>query len=232
MAPLPRRARVRAARLLLALAALLLLLPTSACEEEPTLGELVTQTSGQKIALVSYSVNYLMYSLEGYEMEPLMVWLLDNAEACLGRHWTVQPASAFVPSWGYQEQRGDPMSVELPSFDGQSMGVFADDRDQLVKAQLSPERARALAEASGTELVAVVYIEWATASEGFSFKALAKVVLSIYDANGQLIYTKRRDQKGFEKLELVPYQSVFTEESMIQWVEASDAGLDMLLRAG
>jgi hypothetical protein len=109
--------------------------------------------------------------------------------------------------------------------------VFAADRSQLIKAGLDATQAQALAKASGADLVAVIYSEWAVATGRFvpTAKALTKNVVSIYAATGEVVYHARRDQVGNQTLGA--WGRVIVDEKTIdQWVASYDLALATLLR--
>lgn len=198
---------------------------------ESPLTAVAASTQNQKIALVSYSVNFLAASFGDRPTDEYMETLRLQAETHLAAHWSVVPSADFVPTQGYQSVYSESRGVAVPSVGGVQMPVFAIDRPQLIKAGLPQESARALAEAAGADLVAVVYGEWEAKSKAFTPfrpRARSKVLLSIYNAEGTQIHHERRDVDGAQ-LHVKMYRSLLTPENLEHWTAATDHALAYLL---
>lgn len=196
----------------------------------PTLSQLSAQTPEAKLALVSYSINEVNYGdwvLNEYMMRKPLAQLLEHTERMLGRRWELIPAADFVPTLEYQELQASPLEVAQPKFGDYSMRLFSSSREQLVAARTSRTRAAELARATGADLVALVYIEWDCAS-GFMTMVhpIAKVVISIYDAQGNERFHVRQDHKDQEAIGARPFKNPITPASVGRWTSASRAALN------
>src|SRR5690606_27748799 len=86
----------------------------------------------------------------------------------------------------------------VPNYDGYDMPYFGYEKKHLVKARVAPEMAQALAQAAGTDLIAIVFTEWGTKTGSFvpTSKALVRTTLTIHDASGRLLFSGRRSAVG------------------------------------
>ena len=215
-----------------------LALGLAACSSPMSLQGAASRTSGQKLAVVSISANNFGNSLQGWNsaltsrlMGLRVARMLDTAERSLGAKWKVIPAARFVGKPAFQRQKGESFEVGLARLQNGTLPVFALDRRQLIKAELSPEQAQGLARATGADLVAVIYSEWAVATGKFvpTAKALTKNVLSIYSGTGELVYHGRKDQIGSRTLGAYG-RVVVNDETIDQWVDSYDVALAALLQ--
>jgi hypothetical protein len=191
---------------------------------------------GASVAVVSVSINDFGGSLQGWNqtitsdlMYTRATSMLQMAEAELARHFRVVPAPQFIGNPHYQQLAPEPFEVAVPSVGEHYMPVFADERGQLVRAQVSPGMAQALAQVTGTDLVAVVYSEWGVATGGFvpTSKALSKNVVGLFDASGREVFRKRVDRRGRKTLGAFG-RVVVDENSIDEWVEAYREGLELI----
>jgi len=213
-------------------------LPLLACSTSMSLEGAAARHPGGKLAVVSISANNFGDSLQGWNaartsdlMGARVARMLKTAEKQLGTRWKVVPADGFVGKRSFQQQKGKEFDVGLAKLRNGMLPVFAGDRDQLIKARLEPGQAQALAKATGADLVAVIYSEWAVATGKFvpTAKALTKNVVSIYAANGEPVYHARKDQLGSQTLGAWGHV-VVNEKTIDQWVESYDVALTTLLR--
>jgi hypothetical protein len=169
-----------------------------------SLSSIASSTRGQRIAVVSLSINDFGGTLQGWNsartsdlMYSRAATMVSMAEQQLATHWTVVPAPTFVANPAYQ-QMGTMHEVAVPYFNGVPMPVMAPDRGSLIRARLMPQQAQALAQIAQADLLCVIYSEWGVATGGFipTSKALAKTVVSIYDSSGNLLWSGRDDQRG------------------------------------
>jgi len=221
---------------LLAVAAVTALL-FAGCSSMLSVNALGRQSQGQSIAVVSLGINDFGGALQGWnsvrtsDLMTSRAWqMVQLAEGHLSRRWQVTPAPSFVASPGYQQVAATPYDVAVPAFQGGFMGVFAPSRGQLVRAQLRPADAQALAAAAGTDYVAVIYTEWGVATGRFvpTSKALAKTVMSIYSAAGLQVASPRADARGERTLGALGHV-VVDENSIGEWVGAFDAGIAQMV---
>lgn len=209
-----------------------------ACTMPMSLNDAVARHPGGTIAVVSISANNFGESLQGwnaastsYLMGTRVAKMLAAAERELGTKWKVVPASRFVGKKSFQKHKGARFDVGLAKLPKGTLPVFAQDRSQLVKASLTPAQAQALTRATGADLVAVIYSEWAVATGKFvpTAKALTKNVMSIYDASGQEIYHGRKDVVGTRTLGALGRVRV-TEGTIDQWVDSYEVALTALVQ--
>ena len=157
--------------------------------------------------------------------------MVEIAEAALGQRFTVVPAASFVASPAYQAVPHGAHEVAMPVINGAIMPVFGMSRGELVGAAMQPEQAAALCAAAGTDYVAVIYTEWGVATGGFipTSKALAKTVVSIFDAQGVHVARTRLDDRG--ERTLGAFGHVVVDEGTIdEWVGAYGASITRMLQ--
>lgn len=204
-------------------------------------GATFLQVAGQhpqeRIAIVAFSIHDYQGSLQGWNSTitgPLMAdrtaYMLSVAEQNLAQHYQVISTASFVPQAGFQQFAGPGFDVAVPAPGGAPMMPVADSNRQLVRGTLSPQKAQALAQLTGANLLALVYAEWGVQTGGLipTSKALSKTVLSIVDASGRQIYYGRNDQVGSRTLGAFG-RVVVDENSVGEWVQAYEVGFATLL---
>lgn len=200
------------------------------------IGTLGIQNKGKTIAVVSISANNYGGSLQGWNsansselMGTQLNQMVGLMETLFAKDWTVVSASTFAGKDEFQVLAGERREVGLPVFDGKTMPLFSKDRKQLVKAEVDKDVAVKLAKIAGADFILIAYSEWAVATGRFvpTSKALAKNVVSIYDASGKKVYGDRADTQGSKTLGAMG--SVMVDQNSIgQWVEAYDKGIHTL----
>jgi hypothetical protein len=217
----------------------LLLLATASVAGSGTIGSLGLQNKGKKIAIVSISANNYGGSLQGWNsansselMGTQLNRMVSVIETLLAKDWTVVPAASFAGKEEFQVLAGERREVGLPVFDGKTMPLFSKDRKQLIKAEVDKETAVKLAAISGADFILIAYSEWAVATGKFipTSKALAKNVVSIYDAEGKKVYEDRADAQGDKTLGALGSVTV-DQNSISEWVTAYDKGIHTLYGA-
>lgn len=220
-------------RLILSLIALLAL---PGCAHQSLAG-LASVTQGRSIAVVSLSVMHYGTWLGDWEsarLSPVMTGqtasMVRMTEEQFAAHWRVIPAPSFVGHPEYRALAGPPAPVALPLLPQGPMYLFGQTRADMVATRIRPEVAQALARVAGADLIAVVYSEWGAKTGSFipTSKALAKNVLSIYDASGVEVYHGRKDVMG--ERTLGAFGSVTLDDnSVVEWVNAFGRGIAALL---
>ena len=200
------------------------------------IGTLGIQNKGKTIAVVSISANNYGGSLQGWNsanasdlMGTQLNQMVGLMETLFAKDWTVVSASTFAGKDEFQVLAGERREVGLPVFDGKTMPLFSKDRKQLIKAEVDKDVAVKLAKIAGADFILIAYSEWAVATGRFvpTSKALAKNVVSIYDASGKKVYGDRADTQGNKTLGAMG--SVMVDQNSIgQWVEAYDKGIHTL----
>jgi len=218
---------------------LLLLAVSSAALAGGTIGTLGLQNKGKTIAVVSVSANNYGGSLQGWNsansselMGTQLNKMVGGIEALLSKDWTVVSAGTFAGKDEFQVLAGERREVGLPVYDGKAMPLFSKDRKQLIKAEVDKELAKKLAQISGADFILIAYSEWAVATGRFvpTSKALAKNVVSIYNAEGKQVFADRSDALGDRTLGAMG--SVFVDQNSIgEWVSAYDKGIHTLYGA-
>ncbi|WNO09394.1 hypothetical protein [Teredinibacter sp. KSP-S5-2] len=205
-----------------------------------SLEQLASQNKGKSLAIVSLSANNWANSLQGWNnsdtselMGSRLNTMLEKIESKMGEEWKVIPASKFVNNKAYQAMAGTELEVKVPNIKGKDMPLLAKDRKQMVKAQLDKDVAVKLAKTLGADFTMVIYSEWAVATGKFvpTSKALAKNVVSIYDAKGKQVYKGRSDQQGNRKLGAMGRVAV-NKDTIDEWVVAYQKGLEALYNKG
>jgi len=217
----------------------LLLAVSSAALAGGNIGSLGLQNKGKTIAVVSVSANNYGGSLQGWNsansselMGTQLNEMVGGIETLLSKDWTVVSAATFAGKDEFQVLAGERREVGLPVFDGKTMPLFSKDRKQLIKAEVDKDLAKKLAQISGADFILIAYSEWAVATGRFvpTSKALAKNVVSIYNAEGKQVFADRSDALGDKTLGAMG--SVMVDQNSIgQWVSAYNKGIHTLYGA-
>lgn len=204
-----------------------------------TIGSLGAQNKGKSIAVVSVSANNFGNSLQGWNsansselMGTQLNKMVVGIEELLSKDWTVVPAASFATKDEFQALAGERREVGLPAFDGKNMPLFSKDRKQLIKAEIDKDVVQKLAKIAGADFILVAYSEWAVATGRFipTSKALAKNVVSVYDASGKQVFADRSDAQGDRTLGAMG-SVVVDQNSIGEWVIAYDKGIHTLYGA-
>ena len=215
----------------------LLLLPALAFAA-PGLSDLGKKNPGKSIAVVSLSANNYGGALGGWNdatgsdlMGSRLNTMLELTEERLAEDWTVVKAETFVANPDFQALKGVDKDVGLPMLNDNYLPLFCKDRKQLVKATIDQDLAKQLCEITGANYILVIYSEWSVATGNMvpTSKALAKNVLSVYDAKGKSIFSGRVDEKGAKNLGANGYV-VVNEKTIDQWVDAYERGIAKLFK--
>lgn len=192
----------------------------------PRVSQVGAGSTGQSIALVSLSINDMGGTPQSNELiANRIAETVAAAEKFLARYWRVTPSASFLESPAYQQVPAATHAVLLPP----GMKVFGVSRRQLIRAELTPEQAQALARAAGTDYVAVVYAEWDVATGSFvpTSKALAKTVVAVHRASGERVAAERVDGMG-EKT-LGAFGGVVVDDNSIgEWFTAYERTLEKM----
>jgi hypothetical protein len=217
----------------------ILLLAASSVTFAGTIGTLALQNKGKKIAVVSVSANNFGGSLQGWNsanaselMGTQLNKMVVGIEGLLAKDWTVVSAANFAGKDEFQVLAGERREVGLPVFDGKTMPLFSKDRKQLIKAQVDKDVAVKLAQIAGADYILIAYSEWAVATGRFvpTSKALAKNVVSIYNAEGKQVFSDRSDALGDRTLGAMG--TVVVDQNTIgEWVSAYEKGIHTLYGA-
>jgi hypothetical protein len=158
--------------------------------------------------------------------------MVGMIETLFSKDWTVVSASTFAGKDEFQLLAGERREVGLPAFDGKTMPLFSKDRKQLIKAEVDKDVAIKLAQITGADFILIAYSEWAVSTGRFvpTSKALAKNVVSIYDAKGKKVYEDRADAQGDKTLGAMG-AVVVDQNSIGEWVNAYDKGIHTLYGA-
>jgi hypothetical protein len=200
------------------------------------IGTLGLKNKGKSIAVVSVSANNYGGSLQGWNsanasdlMGTQLNQMVGLIETLFAKDWTVVNAATFAGKDEFQLLAGERREVGLPVFDGKTMPLFSKDRKQLIKAEVDKDVAIKLAQIAGTDFILIAYSEWAVATGRFipTSKALAKNVVSIYDASGKKVYEDRADTQGDKTLGAMG-AVVVDQNSIGEWVTAYDKGIHTL----
>ena len=204
-----------------------------------TIGTLALKNKGKSIAVVSVSANNYGGSLQGWNsanasdlMGTQLNKMIGGIETLLSKDWTVVSAGTFAGKDEFQVLAGERRDVGLPTFDGKTMPLFSKDRKQLIKAEVDKDVAIKLAKIAGADFILIAYSEWAVATGRFvpTSKALAKNVVSIYDASGKQVFADRMDTQGNKTLGAMG-SVVVDQNSIGEWVLAYDKGIHALYGA-
>lgn len=219
------------------LAFALSLIVTVGCGGPMSVRNFARERPGGTIAVVSLSINDYNGALQGWNavrtgdiMTSRAAQMVSLAEARLGQHYTVIPASAFVSNPAYQQVPSMPYDVAVPIINGVPMLTFGPGRGDLVGARVTPQQAALLCQATGAQYIAIIYSEWGVATGGFipTSKALTKTVVSIYDQNGVHVAQQRLDARGERTLGAMGIVAV-NDGTVDEWVNAYDRSLASMM---
>jgi hypothetical protein len=209
---------------------------TVSVSQAGNIGTLGIQNKGKTIAVVSISANNYGGSLQGWNsanasemMGTQLNKMVGLMETLFSKDWTVVSAATFAGKDEFQVLAGERREVGLPVFDGKTMPLFSKDRKQLIKAEVDKDVAVKLAQIAGADFILIAYSEWAVATGRFipTSKALAKNVVSIYDASGKKVFEDRADTQGDKTLGAMG-SVVVDQNSIGEWVTAYDKGIHEL----
>ena len=112
------------------------------------------------------------------------------------------------------------------------MPLFSKDRKQLIKAEVDKDVAMKLAQIAGADFILIAYSEWAVATGRFvpTSKALAKNVVSIYNAEGKQVFADRSDALGDRTLGAMG-SVVVDQNSIGEWVTRLRQGHSRVVRS-
>lgn len=200
-----------------------------------------TKPSGPitKVALVSFAVTNWGGIVSGAGGDAKAAELINHTlsdmvsytENRLSGFMRVSKASGFVGSAAYRNLgvKND-LDLLLPKQNGQPFVLFSKDNEDVIAARLTPAVARKLCAELQVDAVVVVYSEWAV-TMGKTVKAqraMARVVVSVWDSNGNLVFANRAERTGTGVLG-APYSPVVANEYTIgQWSSAYFRGFDQI----
>jgi hypothetical protein len=198
------------------------------------------RTNKASVAVVSLYVNDYSKVLSGRNVSGSDVSkLIDSklsemvtiTEQKLGTHFTVKATNEFAASDDFRKAAsGQQFEVYAPRYEDKPLPIFAADRGELIKAQMTPEQAKQICTTLGVDMIVAVYSEWATQTGGFvpTTKPLTKTVLAIYDKTGEQLYGQRKDQLGGRNVGAFTAAAV-NEDTINGWVEAYTQALQFMV---
>ncbi len=155
----------------------------------------------KKVALVQYAIN--PHLLMGTPNADEAKW--DTAESNiaifakdLGSGWQVMPKAEMIANPAYTAAGKETVDGW---YTAKGMRFFSEERKELTMATLTPDQAKSLAAGLGVDAVAVVSDSWSIDSSFFSGHTVNDYYISMYAADGTLIYTdaayRARSEEGF-----------------------------------
>lgn len=193
----------------------------------------------KKVAVVSLSVSDWGGSVKGGgvggDMDRTM-WdattkMLEDTEARLAKQYQVVKASTFVKNKAYQNQAVErTLGVYVPIVKGDKLGVFTQDSRSIKRGDLAPEKAQALCKALGVDGVFLIFSEWTAKTGGFVplTKAVSKNIVSLWDAQGKKVFTRRVDKMGSRTIGGMGVKAV-TADTISEWTGTYKQSLDIIL---
>ena len=158
--------------------------------------------------------------------------LLATTENKLSGVKPLTKMSGFVGNAGYRSLNvKSEIDLMLPRVNGTPVANFSRSEDDVVAANLTPEVAKKLCAELHVDAVVVVYSEWAWAVGHFvpTRRALAKDVVTVWDRNGNQVFSTRVDETG-EGVLGGPYGPIIVNEGTIkQWGGAYLKALDQIV---
>jgi hypothetical protein len=192
-----------------------------------------------KVALVSFAVTNWGGIVSGTGGDAKAAELINRTlsemvsytENRLSGFIRISKASGFVGSTAYRNLGvKNELDLLLPKENGQPFVLFSKDNEDVIAARLSPAVARKLCAELQVDAVVVVYSEWAV-TMGKTVKAqraMARVVISVWDSNGDPVFITRAERTGTGVLG-APYSPVVANEYTIgQWSSAYIRAFDQI----
>jgi len=192
-----------------------------------------------KVAVVSLTVSDWGGSVKGggigsnmhQTMQNATDSLLNYTEKELAKQFKVARASSFIGSNGYKKQTEElSLTAYVPNVKGKPLGVFTQDSRSLKRGDLAPEKAAALCQSLGVDGVFLIFSEWTVATGKLvpTNKALTKNIVSLWDAAGKKVFTRRVDKVGSKVLGSMGFKAV-TPETIPEWTSTYKQSLMQIL---
>jgi len=194
----------------------------------------------KQVAVVSISVSDWGGSVKGNAvggnvaktMQDATNTMLTDTETRLAQQYKVVKASSFVGKSGYQNEIvAHNFVMNVPQVKGKSLGVFTADKRSLLRGDITSTKAQALCKALGVDGVFVIFSEWTVRTGGFVplTKAVTKNIVSLWDAQGKKVFTRRVDKQGRRTLGAMGIKAV-TAETVSEWTGTYKQSLDLILQ--
>lgn len=191
-----------------------------------------------KVALVSLSVSNWRGMVSGTAgdakaeelINSTLSGLVASTESKLSGFMHVTRISSFIGNAGYRNLGvKNELGLMLPKVNGTPIQLFSKSNDDVIAANLTPEVAKKLCADLHVDAVVVVYSEWAAAQGHFvpTRKALAKNVVTVWERNGNLVFSKRVDEMGDDVIG-GPYVTVVNVGTIKQWSLAYNKSFDQI----
>jgi hypothetical protein len=158
--------------------------------------------------------------------------MLTDTEGRLAKQYKVVKAAKFIGNKAYKKQQLErTLNVYVPVVKGKKLGVFTQDSRSIKRGDLEPAKARALCKALGVDGVFLIFSEWTVKTGGFIplTKAVSKNIVSLWDAQGQKVFTRRVDKMGSRTLGAMGVKAV-TPETVNEWTGTYLQSLDIILK--
>ncbi len=200
-------------------------------------GTLMVPDSTKRIAVISFTANEYTSPFGGVNiLLDEFIWqvvdeVLMKTEETLGTKWNVVPTSEFVVNAEFQDLDSTELDVIVPTIANKRMLPFAENREQLVSAEIPIAKLTELAEITKVDYLVVIHTEWGVATGKMvpTSRAYTNTVVSVYNALGERLYHRRHEQLS-EKI-LGAMTAVKVDENTIQqWVDAYMSGLDVMFQ--
>jgi len=193
----------------------------------------------KKVAVVSLSVSDWGGSVRGGGIGGNMNKTLQNetnktladTETRLSKQYKVVNASSYVGKKAYRGQIAENgFKMFVPNVKGKDLGVFTADSRSLKHGDLAPEKAQALCKALGVDGVFLIFSEWTVKTGGFVplTKAVSKNIVSLWDAQGKKVFTRRVDKQGSRTIGGMGVKAV-TADTVSEWTGTYKQSLDLIL---
>lgn len=194
----------------------------------------------KKVAVVSLSVSDWGGSVKSNAaggnvaktMQDATNQMLADTESRLAQQYQVVKASSFIGKSAYQKEIAEhSFYMNVPQVNGKDLGVFTANGKALRRGDIDPAKAQALCKALGVDGVFVVFSEWTVRTGGFVplTKAVTKNIVSLWDAQGKKVFTRRVDKQGSRTLGAMGIKAV-TADTVNEWTGTYKQSLDLILK--
>jgi len=158
--------------------------------------------------------------------------MLGDTETRLAQQYQVVKASNFIGKKNYRNEIVEhSFHMNVPQVKGQDLGVFTANGKALRRGDIEPAKAQALCKALGVDGVFVIFSEWTVRTGGFIplTKAVTKNIVSLWDAQGKKVFTRRVDKMGSRTLGAMGIKAV-TADTVSEWTGTYKQSLDVILK--
>lgn len=188
----------------------------------------------RKVAIVSLSVNGvpLEHSIRTKQVQTLVDGVLskmvDVSEEKFSRIMQISHVASFVNNPAYRKEGVKNENSFIPAkVGGNSMVLFADDKDGVRGGEIKPESARKLCADLHVDGVMLIYSDWDYQRGAFvpTVKAYTANIITLWDRDGSMVYKRRINEIGSDNLG-VGFARFVNDKTITEWKYAFEVSLN------